>query len=64
MQINIRIMLSIEGNRSLIFANPNVKMNRFREDPNREAARWAYARIRENSRETGHDSVHSGCCVQ
>lgn len=57
MQIHIDIHVRDSGGGMLFFANPNVKMKYFRDDPDKEAARWAYARIYEASMEMGGRSL-------
>ena len=53
MQIKIEITDLIDGAKSVYYSTPYVKMNRFRENPDLEAARWAYARYRQNRFDTG-----------
>ncbi|MGV3464748.1 MAG: hypothetical protein ACO1OT_05585 [Heyndrickxia sp.] len=53
MQIHIDIHVRESGGGILLFANPHVKMKYFKVDPDREAAKWAYARIYEASLEMG-----------
>ncbi|MBS4173462.1 hypothetical protein [Bacillus sp. FJAT-49736] len=48
MQIHIEIHVRSEsGGGILFFSNPYVKMKNYKVDPDKEAARWAYVRIRE-----------------
>ncbi|PKR86088.1 hypothetical protein [Heyndrickxia camelliae] len=53
MQIHIQIHVRESGGGILLFTNPHVKRKYFKVDPDREAAKWAYARIYEASMEMG-----------
>ncbi|PKR82499.1 hypothetical protein [Heyndrickxia camelliae] len=57
MQIHIDIHVNDGLGGMLFFANPHVKMAYFKVDPDREAAKWAYARIYEASMEMGGRSL-------
>lgn len=54
MKINLELHLKFEGTGSLHFDHPVVNARYFREDPHKEAARWAYKRFKAILREHGY----------